>query len=45
MKFVYNARLQEGQDFSLYQMIFGKTSKVTTKKKIRREIQQVIETK
>ena len=39
LEFAYNARLQEKLDFSLYQMVFGKTFKVTTKKEIKREIQ------
>ena len=45
MKFTYNTRLQKEQNFFSYQIVFEKILKITTKKKMKRKIQQVIETK
>ena len=34
MKYVLNTRLRKNLDFTLYQMIYKKTLKITTKKKM-----------
>ena len=44
MKFTYDVRSQERLDFFLYHIVFEEILEVTTKKKMKRKTQRIVET-